>query len=125
VTVSRILHYDFWQFDHPIGATLKCAACSFGWWLMTGADLLWEKSTAGWLLVAGLFWEKSTDDWWLISQTNGAVKANEGLVLFQGLKLSVKCVLPSSAVEAHLSLDAPAAAVVLNTWTVLFVLFVE
>jgi hypothetical protein len=27
---------------------------------MAGADLLWEKSTAGWLLVAGLLWEKST-----------------------------------------------------------------
>jgi hypothetical protein len=77
------------------------------------------------LLVAGLFWEKSTAGWWLISQTNRAVKANEGF-LFQCLKLSVKCVLPSSAVEAHLSLDdAPAAAVVLNIWTVLFVLFVE
>jgi hypothetical protein len=31
------------------------AVCSFGWWLMAGADLFWEKSTAGWLLVAGLF----------------------------------------------------------------------
>jgi hypothetical protein len=30
-------------------------ACSFGWWLMAGADLLGEKSTVGWLLVAGLF----------------------------------------------------------------------
>jgi hypothetical protein len=30
-------------------------ACSFGWWLMAGADLFWEKSTAGWLLMAGLF----------------------------------------------------------------------
>jgi hypothetical protein len=35
-------------------------AYSFGWWLMAGADLFWEKSTADWLLVAGLFWEKST-----------------------------------------------------------------
>jgi hypothetical protein len=26
-----------------------------GWWLMTGAGLFGEKSTAGWLLVAGLF----------------------------------------------------------------------
>jgi hypothetical protein len=32
--------------------------------------LFWEKSTAGWLLVAGLFWEKSTAGWWLISRTN-------------------------------------------------------
>jgi hypothetical protein len=30
-------------------------ACSCGWWLMAGADLFLEKSTAGWLLVAGLF----------------------------------------------------------------------
>jgi hypothetical protein len=30
-------------------------ACSFGWWLMTGADLFREKSTVGWLLIAGLF----------------------------------------------------------------------
>jgi hypothetical protein len=37
---------------------------------MAGADLFWEKSTAGWLLVAGLFWEKSTAGWWLISRTN-------------------------------------------------------
>jgi hypothetical protein len=29
-----------------------------------------EKSTAGWLLVAGLFWEKSTAGWWLISRAN-------------------------------------------------------
>jgi hypothetical protein len=27
-------------------------ACSFGWWLMAGAGLFWEKSTTGWLLVA-------------------------------------------------------------------------
>jgi hypothetical protein len=45
-------------------------ACSFSWWLMAGADLLWEKSTVGWLLVADLFWEKSTAGWWLISQAN-------------------------------------------------------
>jgi hypothetical protein len=45
-------------------------ACSFGWWLMAGTDLFWEKSTAGWLLVADLFWDKSTAGWWLISQAN-------------------------------------------------------
>jgi hypothetical protein len=39
---------------------------------MAGAGLFWEKSTAGWLLVAGLLWEKSTADWWLIIQANGA-----------------------------------------------------
>jgi hypothetical protein len=37
---------------------------------MAGAGLFWEKSTAGWLLVADLFWEKSTVGWWLISQAN-------------------------------------------------------
>jgi hypothetical protein len=41
-------------------------------WLVAGAGLFWEKSTAGWLLMAGLFWEKSTVSWWLISQTNRA-----------------------------------------------------
>jgi hypothetical protein len=33
----------------------KIIACSFGWWLMAGADLFGEKSTVGWLLVADLF----------------------------------------------------------------------
>jgi hypothetical protein len=37
---------------------------------MTGAGLFWEKSTAGWWLVADLFWEKSTAGWWLTSQAN-------------------------------------------------------
>jgi hypothetical protein len=46
---------------------LWISACSFGWWLMAGAGLFWEKSIAGWLLVADLFWEKSTASWWLIS----------------------------------------------------------
>jgi hypothetical protein len=49
---------------------LEQAACSVGWWLMAGAGSFWEKSTAGWLLVAGLLWEKSTAGWWLISQAN-------------------------------------------------------
>jgi hypothetical protein len=35
---------------------------------LAGAGLFWEKSTAGWLLVAGLLWEKSNAGWWLISQ---------------------------------------------------------
>jgi hypothetical protein len=43
--------------------TACSTACSFGWWLMAGAGLFWEKSTAGWLLVAGLLWEKSTGGW--------------------------------------------------------------
>jgi hypothetical protein len=52
---------------------LEKRACWFGWWLMAGADLFWDKSTAGWLLMAGLFWEKSTAGWWLISQMNRAL----------------------------------------------------
>jgi hypothetical protein len=47
---------------------------SFGWWLMAGADLFWEKSTTGWLLAAGLLREKSTAGWWLISQANRLLK---------------------------------------------------
>jgi hypothetical protein len=38
---------------------------------MAGAGLLWEKSTAGWLLVAGLFWDKSTAGWWPSEQGAG------------------------------------------------------
>jgi hypothetical protein len=53
-------------------AELATSACSFGWWLMAGAGLFWEKSTVGWLLMTGLLWEKSTAGWWLISQTNRA-----------------------------------------------------
>jgi hypothetical protein len=41
--------------------------------------LFWEKSTAGWLLMAGLFWQKSTAGWWLISQTNRADKKDTAL----------------------------------------------
>jgi hypothetical protein len=48
-------------------------ACSFDWWLMIDADLFWEKSTAGWLLVAGFLWEKSTAGWWLIRQANRGI----------------------------------------------------
>jgi hypothetical protein len=40
------------------------------WWLMTGADLFWEKSIASWLLLAGLFWEKKYC--WLVAD-----KSNE------------------------------------------------
>jgi hypothetical protein len=38
-----------------MSSLLPVSACSFGWWLMAGADLFCEKSTAGWLLVAALF----------------------------------------------------------------------
>jgi hypothetical protein len=34
---------------------INSRACSFGWWLMAGADLFREKSTIGWLLMAGVF----------------------------------------------------------------------
>jgi hypothetical protein len=56
--------------EPPLAMVNAGYSCSFGWWLMAGADLFWEKSIAGWLLVAGLFWEKSTAGWWLISQAN-------------------------------------------------------
>ena len=33
-------------------------------WLVAGADLLWEKNTAGWLIAsADLVWEKNTVGW--------------------------------------------------------------
>jgi hypothetical protein len=62
-------------------------ARSFGWWLVVDADLFWEKSTDGWLLVAGLFWEKSTASWWLISQTNKA----KIIIIILGKKLFRVC----------------------------------
>jgi hypothetical protein len=34
---------------------MRIYSLSFGWWLMAGAGLFCDKSTAGWLLVAGLF----------------------------------------------------------------------
>jgi hypothetical protein len=57
----------------PAGGVRAPSACSVGWCLVAGAGLFWEKSTAGWLLVADLLWEKSTADWWLISQANRAL----------------------------------------------------
>jgi hypothetical protein len=42
---------------------------------MADADLLREKSTVRWLVVAGLFREKSAAGWWLISQANSAHKS--------------------------------------------------
>jgi hypothetical protein len=39
------------------------SACPFGWWLMAGAGLFWDKSTVGWLLMTDLLWKKSTDGW--------------------------------------------------------------
>jgi hypothetical protein len=41
-----------------------------GWYWF---NLFWEKSTAGWLLVADLLWEKSIAVWWLISQANRTI----------------------------------------------------
>jgi hypothetical protein len=74
VPESKTLPPWFYRTDHvaPSSNQIELPACSFGWWLMAGAGLFWEKSTAGWLLVAGLFWEKSTASWWLISQANRA-----------------------------------------------------
>jgi hypothetical protein len=70
---SMLLHLHFtnnpcmsWELDHS-----KKFSSSVGWWLMAGAGFFWEKSTAGWLLVAGLLWEKSTAGGWLISQRTG------------------------------------------------------
>jgi hypothetical protein len=54
-----------------VSTSCKVKASSFGWWLMAGAGLFWEKSTAVWLLVADLFWEKSTFGWWLMSSEQG------------------------------------------------------
>jgi hypothetical protein len=31
-------------------------ACSVGWWLMAGAGLFWEKSTAGWFWLVAIGW---------------------------------------------------------------------
>jgi hypothetical protein len=65
-------------------------AYSFGWLLVAGADLFWDKSTAGWLLVAGLFWDKSTIDWWLISQ---AIRA---LVFLRVLQIHYRSSKPTN-----------------------------
>jgi hypothetical protein len=55
---------------------------------MAGAGLFWEKSTAGWLLVADLLWEKSTAGWWLISQANRADKwDNLGIITEEHMKM--------------------------------------
>ena len=42
--------------NHEISDSVRLA--------VAGADLLWEKSNAGWLVTgADLVWEKSTTDW--------------------------------------------------------------
>jgi hypothetical protein len=47
---------DFKNSAHRVlSSANQFIACSFGWWLMAGAGLFSEKSTADWLLVAGLF----------------------------------------------------------------------
>jgi hypothetical protein len=51
---------------------------------MAGADLLWEKSTGGWLLVAGLFWDKTTADWWLISHEQGGCTRKTIIFVYLG-----------------------------------------
>jgi hypothetical protein len=48
--------------------SLYLAACSVGWWLMAGAGLFWEKSTAGWLrLVAGGWFVLREKYYWLVA----------------------------------------------------------
>jgi hypothetical protein len=61
-------------------------ACSVGWWLMAGAGLFWEKSTAGWLLVAGSFWEKSTAGW---SHTQNLTHPTRQLNLISARRISI------------------------------------
>jgi hypothetical protein len=46
-------YYLFFFFQSP--EIYPLSACSFGWWLMAGAGLFGEKSTADWLLMADLF----------------------------------------------------------------------
>jgi hypothetical protein len=41
--------------------------------------LFWEKSTGGWLLVAGLFWEKSTAGWWVADKPSEQARYFEAL----------------------------------------------
>jgi hypothetical protein len=47
---------------------------------MADADLFWEKSTTGWLLMTGLFWEKYR---WLVADKP---KQGDCLKGFQGMK---------------------------------------
>jgi hypothetical protein len=56
VTVTDELD-DGWIYA---GRSTMYVVIAFGWLLMAGAGLFWQKNTASWLLVAGLFWEKST-----------------------------------------------------------------
>jgi hypothetical protein len=47
---------------------MTSTACSVGWWLMAGAGLFWEKSTAGWLrLVAGGWFVLREKYCWLVA----------------------------------------------------------
>jgi hypothetical protein len=62
---------------------------------MAGAGLLWEKSTAGWLLVTDLFWDKSTVGWWLISQANRLMNA---VSCTYSLQISLGCNCPWTSV---------------------------
>jgi hypothetical protein len=65
---------EYTSIYYPDRRTDRSSVCLVGWWLMVGTGLFWDKSTAGWLLMAGLLWEKSTSGWWLISQANRVIE---------------------------------------------------
>jgi hypothetical protein len=55
----------FFLFIYKIKGILPRRTCPAGLWLKVGTDLLREKSTADWLVTgANMFWEKSIDGWW-------------------------------------------------------------
>jgi hypothetical protein len=57
-------------------------ACSVGWWLMAGAGLFWEKSTAGWLrLVAGGWFVLREKYCWLVAD-KPSEQADEVFITF-------------------------------------------
>jgi hypothetical protein len=51
-----------------LSKSCKSSACSVGWWLMAGAGLFWEKSTASWFwLVAGGWFVLREKYCWLVA----------------------------------------------------------
>jgi hypothetical protein len=63
-----------WVFRTCWLSAIISAACSFGWWLMAGAGLFWEKSTVVWFLMADLFWEKKY--YWLVADKPNELDAD-------------------------------------------------
>jgi hypothetical protein len=69
--------------------------------------LFWEKSTAGWLLVANLFWGESTVGCWLISQVNTTSAApfpnsSDSLFLLrERLVIQTRCFFVSGKMHVH------------------------